>query len=321
MAINLHAIIILLALIALACSAGAGILITYAEASRKRVDLRMAAIRSQAAMMRAPALMRRISRAAPKAKSPVQRIAGLFGFDLARAKYYTVNPWIILIASLIGARALTWALSLALGDYSLLLLPVVWAALSNMAVAIIEGKRKALILGQLPDALAMIVRSVRVGVPVSEAVRIVAREAPAPTAAEFARVEAEVTIGMPLDESLRAMAIRTGVPEYKFFATTLSLQAQTGGALSETLEGLADVVRKRLALKAKGEAMAAQAKTSAMVLGAMPFVSGGGMYFLNPDYIGILFYDPLGKQMLGVGIAMLTTGGLVMYTMINKSLN
>jgi tight adherence protein B len=99
------------------------------------------------------------------------------------------------------------------------------------------------------------------------------------------------------------------------------LQAQTGGALSETLEGLADVVRKRLALKAKGEAMAAQAKTSAIVLGVMPFVSGGAMYFLNPDYIGILFYDSIGKQMLGVAIAMLTTGGLVMYTMINKSLN
>ena len=321
MPISLHSIVILLAFIALGCSAGAGVLITYAEANRKRVDERMAAIGSQAAMLRTPALMRRISRAAPRAKTPLQRIAGLFGFDLARVKYYSVNPWIILFGSLVGARALVWALALAIGDYSLLLLPVVWAALSNMVVAVIEGKRKALILGQLPDALAMIVRSVRVGVPVSEAIRIVAREAPAPTAAEFARVEAEVAIGIPLDESLRTMALRTGVPEYKFFATTLSLQAQTGGALSETLEGLADVVRKRLALKAKGEAMAAQAKTSAMVLGAMPFVSGGGMYFLNPDYIGILFFDPLGKQLLGVGIAMLTTGGLIMYTMINKSLS
>ena len=185
----------------------------------------------------------------------------------------------------------------------------------------IEGKRKQLILGQLPDALAMIVRSVRVGVPVSEAIRIVAREAPMPTAGEFARVEAEAMIGMPLDQSLRAMAVRTGVPEYKFFATTINLQAQTGGGLSETLEGLADVVRKRLALRAKGEAMAAQAKTSAIVLGLMPFISGGGMYFLNPDYIGLLFTDPMGKQMLGIGIVMLCTGGLVMYTMINKSLS
>lgn len=321
MAVSMQAIIISLAFIALGCSAGAGVLITYAEASRKRVDERMAAIGSQSAMMRAPGLMRRIARAAPRAKTPVERIVGLFGFDLVRVKFYSVNPWIIVFGSLIGARALVWALALALGDYSWLLLPVIWGALSNMAIAVIEGKRKALILGQLPDALAMIVRSVRVGVPVSEAIRIVAREAASPTGAEFARVESEIAIGRPLDEALREMANRTGVAEYKFFATTLSLQAQTGGALSETLDGLADVVRKRLALKAKGEAMAAQAKTSAMVLGAMPFVSGGGMYFLNPDYIGILFYDPLGKQMLGVGIAMLTTGGLVMYTMINKSLS
>lgn len=321
MQINTQHIIGLLAFIALGCSAAAGILITYAEANRKRVDERMAAIGSLAVMMRSPAIMRRISRAAPRGQTPLQRAAGLFGFDLARSKFYAVHPMIILIGSLIGARALAWALELAFGDYALLALPVIWAALSNMAVAVIEGKRKRLILGQLPDALAMIVRSVRVGVPVSEAIRIVAREAPMPTAAEFARVEAEATIGMPLDQSLRAMAVRTGVPEYKFFATTINLQAQTGGGLSETLDGLADVVRKRLALRAKGEAMAAQAKTSAIVLGLMPFISGGGMYFLNPDYIGLLFTDALGKQLLGVGIAMLCTGGLVMYTMINKSLS
>ena len=116
------------------------------------------------------------------------------------------------------------------------------------------------------------------------------------------------------------MAERSGVAEYKFFATTLTLQAQTGGALGETLQGLAEVIRKRLALRAKGQAMASQAKTSAIVLGLMPFISGGGMYFLNPNYIGILFTDSLGQQFLGVGIAMLSTGGLVMWSMINRSL-
>ena len=76
------------------------------------------------------------------------------------------------------------------------------------------------------------------------------------------------------------------MPEYRFFATALSLQNQTGGALSETLENLADVIRKRVALAAKGKALASEARTSAMVLAAMPIVTGGGLWALNPGYIG-----------------------------------
>ena len=317
---NLHSVVILLACVALVSSAAAGVLISYSESNRKRFDLRMAGVGSLSAASRSPAVLRRIARAAPRRATPLERLASAFGIDLARVKFYSVHPAVLLIGTGIAARLMCYALALVLGPYSIGLMLLIWPLMSRMVIGVIEGRRSLLLQAQLPDVLAMIVRSVRVGVPVAEALRIVAREAPEPTATEFARIESEVSIGGALDESLKGMADRSGVAEYKFFATTLTLQAQTGGALSETLQGLADVIRKRLALRAKGQAMAAQAKTSAIVLGMMPFVSGGAMYFLNPNYIGILFTDPLGQEFLGVGIAMLSTGGLVMWSMINRSL-
>ena len=320
MDLSLGSVVVLLGFAALMCSAGAGVLISVSEARRRRFDGRMAAIGSLAAGARMPGVMRRIARAAPKAATPLERLAKLFGIDLQRVKYYSVHPAIILIGTFVAARALCYALSLVLGGFAVLVMVIAWPGLNTIVVGVIEGRRASKLLSQLPDALAMIVRSVRVGVPVTESLSTVARESQEPTASEFARMEAEVAIGGPLDASLKAMAERSGVPEYKFFATTLTLQAQTGGALSETLEGLADVIRRRLALRAKGQAMAAQAKTSAMVLGFMPFISGGGMFFLNPTYIGLLFTDPMGQQMLGIGIAMLSVGGLIMWSMINRSL-
>ncbi len=317
---SLHNIIILLACVALVCSAAAGVLISYTETNRKRFDLRMASVGSLSAAARSPTVMRRIARAAPRQPTLLERAAGVFGIDLQRVKFYSVHPAVLLIGTGIGARLMCYALALVLGPYAILLMALIWPLLCRMVIGVIEGRRATLLQAQLPDVLAMIVRSVRVGVPVAEALRIVAREAPEPTATEFTRIESEVAIGGALDESLKGMAERSGVAEYKFFATTLTLQAQTGGALGETLQGLAEVIRKRLALRAKGQAMASQAKTSAIVLGLMPFISGGGMYFLNPNYIGILFTDSLGQQFLGVGIAMLSTGGLVMWSMINRSL-
>ena len=128
----------------------------------------------------------------------------------------------------------------------------------------------------------MIVRSVRVGIPVMEAIRAVARETPEPTGPEFARLVDQVSIGVSLDDAVLDMARRCGIPEYRFFATALSLQNQTGGTLSETLENLADVIRKRVALAAKGKALASEARTSAMVLAALPIVTGGGAVGAQP---------------------------------------
>jgi tight adherence protein B len=166
----------------------------------------------------------------------------------------------------------------------------------------------------------MVVRCVRVGVPVPEAIRVVAREAAEPTRAEFGRLSDDIAIGTALDTALHASATRTGLPEYRFFAAALTLQAQAGGGLSESLEMLADIIRKRVALRARGYALTSEGRTSTLVLCAMPFLIVAMLFVLNPAYIMVLFTTPTGHMMLTVGIIMLVLGVLVMRRMIRASL-
>ena len=140
----------------------------------------------------------------------------------------------------------------------------------------------SILYAQFPDALAMIVRAVRVGIPLSEGIHTVAREATPPTGPEFGLLYDRVAIGVTLEDALREMAGRNQLAEYRFFATALALQSRTGGGLTEALEGLADVMRRRLALKARGLALAAEAKTSIMILASLPFVSGGALGGVEP---------------------------------------
>ena len=167
----------------------------------------------------------------------------------------------------------------------------------------------------------MIVRAVRVGIPLGEGIRTVAREAAAPTGPEFALLYDRVAIGVTLEDALREMAERDKLPEYRFFATALALQSQTGGGLTEALEGLADVMRRRLALKARGHALAAEAKTSIIILASLPFVSGGALAVLNPHYIGRLINEPACQKVLIAAIILLGSGLLVMQGMIRKALS
>ncbi len=173
---------------------------------------------------------------------------------------------------------------------------------------------------QFPDALGMIVRAVRVGVGVGNAVVLVAEESQAPTSFEFRQLSEEIAIGRPLPDALRAMGARNRLPEYRFFATALSLQSQTGGGLAETLETLADTIRKRVAIKMRGHALAAEARLSCYVLGGLPFVVGGFIFVSNPSYISVLFTTSAGEKLLGLALVMLALGITVMQTMTKNAL-
>ena len=173
---------------------------------------------------------------------------------------------------------------------------------------------------QFPDALGMIVRAVRVGVGVGNAVVLVADECQAPTSLEFRQLAEEIAIGRPLPDALRAMGARNRLAEYRFFATALSLQSQTGGGLAETLETLAETIRKRVAIKARGHALAAEARLSCYVLGGLPFVVGTLLFLSNRDYVEILFTTVAGEKMLGLAATMLMFGMLVMRTMTKRAL-
>ncbi|MBN8888742.1 MAG: type II secretion system F family protein, partial [Rhodospirillales bacterium] len=228
---------------------------------------------------------------------------------------------IVLSLTLAVARALAYLVEGVVGPLALVSVPFTWVVLCRTSFNLLTDRRSRMLLAQFPDALSMVVRAVRVGMPVSEAMRLVGREAQQPTAGEFEIIANEVTIGTPVDEAIKALSERTGIAEYQFFATALSLQAQTGGGLTETLEGLADVIRKRLALRAKGMAKASEARSSAAVLALLPFVAFGTMYLLNRAYISLLYTTPLGQKMLGAAFASLVVGVLVMRSIIRRSLS
>jgi tight adherence protein B len=151
--------------------------------------------------------------------------------------------------------------------------------------------------------------------------RSVGIEAAEPTRREFATLIEQLSIGVPLEDALFKMAHRVNLAEYRFFATALVLQAQTGGSLSATLESLGDVIRKRLALKARGHALASEARASAIVLGLLPVALGLMLWVMNPAYLGVLFTDPTGNTILGMAITSLGIGILVMRMIIQKSLS
>ncbi len=197
--------------------------------------------------------------------------------------------------------------------------PIVCLALSHLYYRRREERHTSRLFEQFPDALSMIVRAVRVGVSIGSSVMVVADESQQPTAGEFRQLSEEIAIGLSLPDALRAMAARNRLPEYRFFATALSLQSQTGGGLAETLDTLADTIRKRVAIKHRGHALAAEARTSCYVLGVLPFAIGGFLAVTNPAYMSILFTTTGGEKLLGVAIGLLTLG-LLMMRMITKKM-
>jgi len=260
---------------------------------------------------------------APKAdrRSTLGRVGMVFGFNPIGLDRYPLKWWMILLITLAVAKAGQALGSDVIGAWSMLALPVEWVVLSRMVFGWFEKRFQDKLLRQFPDALAMIVRTVRVGIPVLRAIRNVARDAPAPTCDVFGRLVNQISIGVALDDAVQEMAQRSGLPEYRFFATAITLQMQTGGALSETLDNLADVIRKRVALKARALAMASEARTSAAVLAGLPVFSGGGIWALNPAYIGMLFEPGMGRTLLSFAMLSLACGLLVMRTLIRRSLS
>lgn len=254
-------------------------------------------------------------------KSLQSRLASWAGFDPAKTDRYPLRWWMILAITFAFAKGAEALASNVIGSYSILVLPAAWLVLSRAAFGFFDKRYQDKLVQQFPDALAMIVRTVRVGIPVFRAIGNVARDAPAPTRDVFARLVNQVSIGVALDRAVLEMAQRTGLPEYRFFATAITLQMQTGGTLSETLENLADVIRKRVALKARAYALASEARTSAAVLACLPLVSGGAIWALNPSYIGMLFEPGMGRMLLSGAALSLVCGLLVMRSLIRRSLS
>jgi tight adherence protein B len=259
--------------------------------------------------------------AAPNNRSLVESLATLFGIQTRNLAQYPVKWWIVVGVALLLSRGVAALAVELVGQIGLVTMPVVWVMMCRTFFGQVSGRRKNLLVQQFPDALAMIVRSVRVGIPVIAAISAVGHEAQAPTSVEFTRLSDELTVGVPLDEAATEMGARNNLPEYRFFAIAIGLQARAGGGLSETLENLADLIRKRLALRERAHALSSEARTSALILGGLPVVMGVGLWLLNPDYMSVLFTTGTGHTILAAAVGSLSCGALAMRTIIKKSLS
>ena len=167
------------------------------------------------------------------------------------------------------------------------------------------------------DAMDLIIRGIRSGLPINECFNVVAREFEAPLGEEFRLLVEGQNLGMTIDDLMAKGIERLPTAEYKFFAIVTQIQRQTGGNLADTLAGLSTVLRERKKMRDKAQAMAAEAKASAMIIGSLPFAVAGLLSVVNPDYLMLLFITDKGNYMLAGGAFWMTCGSLVMRHMIN----
>jgi tight adherence protein B len=181
----------------------------------------------------------------------------------------------------------------------------------------LKKRREQKFLEGLPDAVDVIVRGIKAGLPLFDSIKIVAAEAKEPIRSEFNAIIDTQAIGMPLGEACARLYERMPVAEANFFGIVVSIQQKSGGNLSEALGNLSKVLRDRKKMKAKIRAMSMEAKASAAIIGSMPPAVMGIVYVTNPDYISLLWTTPTGRLMLVGSAIWMTFGVLVMKKMIN----
>jgi len=231
------------------------------------------------------------------------------GWTISQYMYVSVGLAVVIAAL---AYLQTSALLLSLGVGLL-----IGASLPHMVVNSFIKRRINKFTAKFPDAIELLVRGLRSGLPVAETLAVVSTEVPGPVGAEFRAAVERIKIGRTMEESLQETADKLGTPEFQFFVITLAIQRETGGNLAETLSNLADVLRKRAQMKLKIKAMSSESKASAYIVGALPFIVFGLIYWINPNYIGGFFTDDrLIVTGLG-GLVWMSLGAFIMAKMVS----
>ena len=190
-------------------------------------------------------------------------------------------------------------------------------SIPHVVVGMTIKRRVAKFTKNFPDAIELLVRGLRSGLPITETLGVVASEIPGPVGVEFRQVGDKMKIGRTMDSALQETAERLGTPEFQFFVITLQIQRETGGNLAETLSNLADVLRKRMQMKLKIKAMSSESKASAYIIGALPFIVFFMILQINYAYMASFFSDPR-LIMTGLGgMVWMGIGAFIMRQMIN----
>ncbi|MBI5265353.1 MAG: type II secretion system F family protein [Bradyrhizobium sp.] len=189
--------------------------------------------------------------------------------------------------------------------------------LPRWALNFLRKRREAKFLAALPDAVDIIVRGIKAGLPLFESIKVVAADSPDPLRSEFLAIIETQAIGMPLGEACARLYDRMPLPEANFFGIVVSIQQKSGGNLSEALGNLSKVLRDRKKMREKIQAMSMEAKASAAIIGSLPPIVMLLVYLSTPQYISLLWTHPTGQLMLAGCVVWMTIGVLVMKKMIN----
>lgn len=181
----------------------------------------------------------------------------------------------------------------------------------------LRKKRQKAFIDELPNAVEVIVRGVKAGLPLNDCLRMIASEAKEPVRTEFRNIVEALTIGLPMDEAIGRLFERMPLPEANFFAIVIGIQSKAGGNLSEALGNLSKVLRDRKKMRAKIQAMSMEAKASAGIIGSLPIIVALLVWITSPDYIELLWTHPSGQVVLVCCAVVMTLGILVMRNMIN----
>ncbi len=233
------------------------------------------------------------------------------GKQISLAKYGMISAGIgVSVLSLMMLKGAPFLLGFFFGAFAGVGLP-------HLVIGKMIKRRIAQFTSNFPDAIELMVRGLRSGLPITETLGIVAGELSGPVGVEFRGVADKMKIGRTMEAALQETADRLGTPEFQFFVITLAIQRETGGNLAETLSNLADVLRKRAQMKLKIRAMSSESKASAMIVGSLPFIVFGLVYMVNPQYLGGFFVDQrLIVAGLG-GMLWMSLGVFIMAKMVN----
>jgi tight adherence protein B len=184
-------------------------------------------------------------------------------------------------------------------------------------LSFLKKRRENKFLHNFPDAVDVIVRGVKAGLPLGDCLRIISNESPEPVRAEFKTIVEAQTIGISMGDACAKLYERMPLPEANFFGIVVSIQQKAGGNLSEALSNLSRVLRDRKKMKAKIQAMSMEAKASAVIIAALPFAVMILVYISSPNYIELLWTHPTGRLMMACSAAWMSCGVFVMKKMIN----
>lgn len=194
---------------------------------------------------------------------------------------------------------------------------LVGLGLPHKVVGIFIAKRVNTFTVRFPEAIELLVRGLRSGLPISETIGVVGAEMTGPVGEEFRSIADKMKIGRTMDAALQETADRLGTPEFQFFVITIAIQRETGGNLAETLSNLADVLRKRAQMKLKIKAMSSESKASAYIVGSLPFIVSLLVWMVAPDYFGGFFTDQRLMVAAMGGFVWMSIGGFIMAKMVS----